>query len=90
MVFTLICAVFLIVFCVELFLINRGAETVEDPVIARDEIAELPEGLEHALADPWEDDPFGLCSDDPQPAITTAVTPTVSDASNSRRGRRIG
>jgi len=83
MVFTLLCVIFLIVFCVELFLINRGSNTTPETVISGDDPEEPPENL-LTFDDPVSDDPFDLndpvtdpIDDDRSgPAVTPPLTAT--------------
>jgi len=54
MIFTLLCVIFVIVFCVELFLLNRDSEDTSKPALSNND-------AEDSSDDPLgEDDPFGF------------------------------
>ena len=60
MVFTLLCIIFVIVFCVELFLLNRSSNRSPDPVVSTRDPDEPPDENLLTFDDPAPDDPFGL------------------------------
>ena len=82
MVFSLFCVIFFVVFCVELFLLNRGNGAAEAPVISNNEPSERPDDDRLGLIDPWDEsgtdgnDPFGDPTDNNLPG--SPATPPLT------------
>ena len=60
MIFTLLCAILVVVFCVELFLLNRDTDSSPPPVVADNDPDEAPGGDNLDETFPWLDDDFNL------------------------------